>query len=81
MVFNVSLSYLHCIVGDFYVLTDTLVENLILLFCFLHLCYSIGSKLAYDITLTVWLKVLLRLENPSSMCAKLHTGSKRNHAP
>ena len=52
---NATLIRLYWVLGDFRMSTDTLVQKFLLVFYF-YPC-SIGTKLAYEITLMEWLKV------------------------
>jgi len=52
LVHSATLSRLYGVLGDFHISTDILVQYFFLLPDF-HPC-SIGTKRAYDITLTEW---------------------------
>jgi len=50
-----ATSRLYCVVGDFHMSNDTLVQNFLAVFYFY--LRSIGTQLACEITLTEWSKV------------------------
>jgi len=64
---NATLIRLYWVLGDFRMSTDTLVQKFLLVFYF-YPC-SIGTKLAYEITLMEWLKV----PNSRYHCSRIGT--------
>jgi len=55
VVLSVTLSHLNCVLGDFLCPLTTSCKTFCLIFGF-YLCF-IGTELAFEITLTEWLKV------------------------